>query len=252
MGAAEPIDGSIPESDTPASIPRHVAIIMDGNSRWAAARKLPRKLGHQSGADALKRTLEGCRDIGIRYLTVYAFSSENWNRDEHEVSDLMELMRFYLKREVKSLHKNNIRIQFIGDRNLLSDDIQEDLAAAEKLTSHNNSLHLTIALSYGSRQEIIKAIKSMAVEVANGSTSPEEIDDYMVMAHLDTSNLPDPDLLIRTGGEKRLSNFLLWQFAYTELYFSDILWPDFTVDHLREAVDDYSQRERRYGKRNNN
>lgn len=251
MSAVEQHDGDAsPETDAPASVPRHVAIIMDGNSRWAQARKLPRKLGHQNGAEALKRTLESCRDLGIRYLTVYAFSSENWNRDEHEVSDLMELMRFYLKREVKTLHKNNIRIQFIGDRTLLSDDIQQDLNETEKLTMHNNSLHLTIALSYGSRQEIIKAFRSMAMEVANGSTRPEDIDDYMVMAHLDTANLPDPDLLIRTGGEKRLSNFLLWQFAYTELYFTETLWPDFSANHLREAIDDYSQRERRYGKRN--
>lgn len=241
------------ETETASSrgAPRHVAIIMDGNGRWAEAHKVPRRIGHKSGADALKKLLESCADLGVEYITVYAFSSENWNRSPYEVSDLMELMRFYLSHEMKRLHKNNIRVQFIGDRELLSADIKEELKAAETLTKQNDALHLTVALSYGSRQEIMRAIKSMAIEIANGKITPEEVDEYTVLAHMDTSNLPDPDLLIRTGGEKRLSNFLLWQSAYTELYFTDVLWPDFTIEHLKDAINDYGQRERRYGSRNN-
>lgn len=229
--------------------PRHIAMIMDGNGRWAQARGLPRKLGHQRGAETLKSVLEGCREHGVQYLTIYAFSSENWNRSEPEVNDLMELMRFYLRKEVKSLHENQIRLQFIGDVSRLSPAIQQELKSAETLTQRNNALHLTVALSYGSRQELMKAIRTMAVEIASGKITPDEIDEYTVMAHLDTANLPDPDLLIRTGGDMRLSNFLLWQSAYTELYFTPTLWPDFTKDHLAAAITEYSTRERRFGVR---
>lgn len=239
-----------PRTDkTSAAAPRHIAIIMDGNGRWAQKHGMPRKVGHQRGSEALKALLENCRGTGIRYLTVYAFSSENWNRSEPEVSDLMDLMRFYLRREIKTLHQNGVRVQFIGDRGMLSQDIQNELKAAETLTENNMALHLTVALSYGSRQELMQTIKTIAVEVASGKLNPDEVDEYTILAHLDTANLPDPDLLIRTGGEKRLSNFLLWQSAYTELYFTETLWPDFTIEHLHAAMEDYAQRDRRFGAR---
>lgn len=233
----------------PSSAPRHIAIIMDGNGRWAKKNGLPRKVGHQRGSETLKGLLEGCHQLGVQYLTVYAFSSENWNRSQPEVSDLMDLMRFYLRKEMKVLHKNNIRVQFIGDRSRLSPDIQQELQKSEELTARNTALHLTVALSYGSRQELMQAIKTIAVEVAAGKLNPDEVDEYTVLAHLGTANLPDPDLLIRTGGEQRLSNFLLWQSAYTELYFTETLWPDFTFDDLKAAIDDYARRERRFGTR---
>ncbi len=237
------------QSATQISTPRHIAIIMDGNGRWAQQHGLPRRAGHQRGSDALKALLENCRGMGIGYMTVYAFSSENWNRSPPEVNDLMDLMRFYLRWEIKTLHKNGVRVQFIGDRTTLSPDIQDELQATEALTARNSALHLTVALSYGSRQELMQTIKTIAVEVASGKLNPDEIDEYTILAHLDTANLPDPDLLIRTGGEKRLSNFLLWQSAYTELYFTETLWPDFTIDHLRAAIEDYAGRERRFGAR---
>ena len=236
-----------PLTETP---PRHVAIIMDGNGRWAEARHLPRKMGHQKGAEALRTLLEGCRDIGIEYITVYAFSSENWNRSEPEVNDLMELMRFYLRKEVKTLHKNGVRVRFIGDRSRLSADIQQELTASETLTANNGALNLTVALSYGSRQELVRGVATMAQKVARGELLPDAIDESTLLAHLDTSALPDPDLLIRTGGEQRLSNFLLWQSAYAELYFTDTLWPDFSIDDLKDAINDYHRRDRRFGGRN--
>ena len=240
---------SLKQKIDPTKLPEHVAIIMDGNGRWAEKHKKPRKLGHQKGSEALKKLLEGCRGLGVKYITVYAFSSENWNRSEPEVTDLMELMRFYLRKEINTLHKNDVRLQFIGDRTRLSNDICDELQRAEKLTGKNQSLHLTVALSYGGRQEMLRAIQTIAVEVADGKLTPEEVDEYTLLAHLDTSNLPDPDLLIRTGGEMRISNFLLWQSAYTELYFTPTLWPDFTIDDLKAAIAEYGKRERRYGAR---
>ncbi|MCI5049013.1 MAG: isoprenyl transferase [Rickettsiales bacterium] len=230
-------------------IPNHIAIIMDGNGRWANAKGLPRKLGHKAGGETLEKTIEACIKQGVKFLTVYAFSSENWNRPEDEVNDLMDLMRYYLRQKIKSLNENNIRLNFIGDHSRLSDDIQQELVQAKELTKRNSALTLTVALSYGSRQEIIRTIKSMAVEIASGKTTPEQVDEYTVLAHLDTNAIPDPDLLIRTGGEKRLSNFLLWQSAYAELYFSDVLWPDFTEQNLQQAIEDFSGRERRFGSR---
>lgn len=230
--------------------PHHIAIIMDGNGRWAAARHLPRKAGHQRGADALRNLLEGCPTLGVSHITVYAFSSENWGRPGEEVSDLMDLMRFYLRREVKTLHKNGVRIRFIGNRARLSADIQHELHTAESLTQANSSLNLTVALSYGSRQELVHAMQTLAAKVASGTCEVTRIDERTIEAHLDTATLPDPDLLIRTGGEKRLSNFLLWQSAYTELYFTDTLWPDFSVEHLKVAIEDFCGRERRFGGRN--
>lgn len=227
--------------------PTHVAIIMDGNGRWAKARSLPRLAGHKKGADALRDVMNGCRDLGIRYLTVYAFSSENWKRPALEVNDLMELLRYYLGKEVAALHKNQIRLRIVGDRSKLSADILKQIEAAEALTAQNTAFHLTLALSYGARQELACAAQTLAKRVAAGELSAEAITEEMLSNALYTHDLPEPDLLIRTGGEQRLSNFLLWQSAYTELYFSPVLWPDFSEKHLQEAVEEFGQRERRYG-----
>lgn len=234
----------------PEQWPAHVAIIMDGNNRWARAKGTARKLGHKQGAEALKKLVESCASTSMQYLTVYAFSSENWQRSPDEVDDLMSLMRFYLRNEVKHLHKNNIRVAFIGDRTRLSKDIQDELERSEKLTEQNTQLTLIVALSYGSREEIVRSAQRLAGQVANGELKPEEIDEEKLFNGLDTHHWPDPDLLIRTGGDKRLSNFLLWQAAYSELYFCDTLWPDFSYEHMEKAVEDFSTRERRFGARN--
>ncbi len=230
---------SISDETQSGCTPSHIAIIMDGNSRWAKANGKPVREGHRQGSQALKRLIENCRGQGISYLTVYAFSSENWNRPQAEVSDLMELLRYYLRHEVKTLHKNGARIRFIGDRGALSDDIQSELTRTEKLTEANKKITLVIALSYGSRQELTRAVQAIARE----GIPPEAITQDVITQHLDTADIPDPDLLIRTGGEQRISNFLLWQSAYAEL------WPDFTIDHLREAMDEFALRERRFGGR---
>ncbi len=237
--------GESPSSSGQA--PAHVAIIMDGNGRWAKSRGLPRAAGHKKGAEALRSILQSCGDLGIKFLTVYAFSSENWNRPAPEVSDLMELLKYYLKNELKLLDKNNIKLRIIGDPFKLSEDIRSQVAAAEERTKNNTALTLCIGLSYGSRKEMVRAIRKIAGDIAAGKLLPEELSETRMGDYLDTCGLPDPDLLIRTGGEKRLSNFLLWQSAYAELYFTDTLWPDFTSEHLKEAVADYGQRERRYG-----
>ena len=229
------------------SLPTHVAIIMDGNGRWAKARGLPRTAGHKKGADALRRTLDNCNKIGINYLTIYAFSSENWKRPDEEISDLMQLLQHYLHNELEALHEKKIRLRFIGDLTRLDSEIREQINHAIKLTEKNNDFHLTIALSYGSRQEIVQAAQKLASKVQAGEVKPEEINEELFDNNLDTSGLPELDLLIRTGGEKRLSNFLLWQSAYTEFYFSDTLWPDFDITDLNSALNDFSKRERRYG-----
>jgi undecaprenyl diphosphate synthase len=229
------------------ALPRHIAIIMDGNGRWAKARNLPRTAGHKKGADALRRVLDSCRNAGISYLTVYAFSSENWKRPQDEINDLMQLLQHYLQQELQTLHENNIRLRFIGDLSLLSSDIREQVAHAVEMTSRNASFNLTIALSYGSRQELVRAMQAIAADVKTGALQPQDINEQRLADALDTGDLPEPDLLIRTGGEKRLSNFLLWQSAYTELYFTDALWPDFDSAHFTEALGDYAKRERRYG-----
>jgi undecaprenyl diphosphate synthase len=229
------------------SLPRHVAIIMDGNGRWAAARKLPRAAGHKKGADALKKTLEACREQGIEYLTVYAFSSENWKRPKGEVNDLMQLLKHYLERELDSLIENGVRLRFIGDFNRLPEDICGQIAGAMDATSQPGKFTLTIALSYGGRWEITRAVQGLARLLEAGEVKREEIDEQCMGNMLSTSGLPDPDLLIRTGGEQRLSNFLLWQSAYAELYFTPTLWPDFDAGHLNEALQEYARRERRYG-----
>ncbi len=221
--------------------PAHIAIIMDGNGRWAKARGLPRTAGHKKGADALRATLQACREQGVRYLTVYAFSSENWKRPAEEVSDLMALLKYHLNKEVATLHGHGVRLRFIGNRTKLSADIQATIEQAENLTAGNTALTFTTALSYGGREEIARAATRLAAQ------SPAPITTDMLDAALDTAGLPDPDLLIRTGGEQRLSNFLLWQSAYTELYFTDVLWPEFTPTHLQQAIATFHTRERRYG-----
>lgn len=231
----------------PTEVPSHVAIIMDGNGRWATARGLPRFAGHQRGSEAVREAVEGCSELGVQYLTLFAFSSENWKRPPSEVSDLMGLLRLYVKRELADLHRNNVRIGFIGERDALPRDIQELIAGAEAQTEANHGLRLTIALNYGARNEILEACRTIAHAAARGEVKPDDVNESLFSSHLNTSGLPDPDLIIRTSGEKRLSNFLLWQVAYSEFVFVDTLWPDFTREHLAEALADFQRRERRYG-----
>lgn len=228
-------------------LPSHVAIIMDGNGRWAKARSLPRTSGHRAGVEAIRRTLEVCKQLQIPYLTLYAFSSENWKRPIAEVDDLMGLLRFYLNKELESLHKNNIRVTIIGEKARLSEDIQQAITHCETLTRNNTALHLHIALSYGSRQEITHAAKQLASDIVTGKKTLDMVTEESFASYLYAKDIPDPDLLIRTGGEQRLSNFLLWQMAYTELFFTPVLWPDFASQHLEEAVEAFKQRDRRYG-----
>ncbi|MFC7332081.1 isoprenyl transferase [Rhodocista pekingensis] len=227
--------------------PVHVAIIMDGNGRWATARGLPRTAGHRKGVEAVRRALEAARELGIRYLTLYSFSSENWNRPRDEVSDLMQLLRFYLRGEIASLHKNGVRLRVIGDRSRLSKDIISLIDNAESLTAANETLTLVIALSYGGRQEIASTTRQIAEQVKAGHLEPADIDEGRFANYLSTAGIPDPDLCIRTSGEKRISNFLLWQLAYAELVFVDTLWPDFTKRDLEDAIQEYHRRDRRFG-----
>jgi len=227
--------------------PGHVAIIMDGNGRWAKARGLPRTAGHKKGVDAVRRTVEAARELGIGTLTIFSFSSENWRRPEEEISDLMGLLRFYLRSEVAELHRGGVRLRVIGDRTRLSEDINRLIDNAEALTRDNRTMTLVVALSYGSRLEIVHAARRLAEEVAAGRLSPGAIDEDALSARLYTSDIPDPDLIIRTSGEKRISNFLLWQAAYAELVFVDTLWPDFTKRDLEAAIEEFHRRERRFG-----
>ena len=240
---------SLSPADAP-KLPSHVAIIMDGNNRWARERGYTRLRGHNQGAEALRGLIEACSyHLHIRYLTLYTFSTENWKRPAEEVNDLMNLLRHYIKREAKSLHEAGVRMRFIGALEQLSPEIQNDLKRVEAMTAENTRLTVVMALSYGGRQEIAHALRTLAAKVANGELSPDALTQQHIHDALYTADIPEPDLLIRTGGEKRLSNFLLWQSAYTELYFTDVLWPDFTNEHLREAIECYSQRERRFGAR---
>jgi undecaprenyl diphosphate synthase len=227
--------------------PVHVAIIMDGNGRWAKRRNLPRIAGHKRGADAVRATIRASIELGISYLTLYGFSLENWKRPLTEVTDLMGLLRLYLRNEIESLDAEGVNIRFIGDRNLLAGDIVDMMDVAERRTAQNTRLHLVVALSYGARQEIIAAARQLAEEAADGRIDPQDIDELVFTSRLTTSDIPDPDLLIRTSGEQRISNFLLWQSAYAELVFTDTLWPDFAKEDLRAAVDEFQRRERRYG-----
>lgn len=232
---------------SPQRAPTHVAIIMDGNGRWAKARGLPRTAGHKKGVESVRRALEAAQDLGIQYLTLYSFSTENWSRPEDEVSALMQLLRFYLRGEIATLHKNNVRIRMIGERHRLSPDLQAMIANAEELTSSNTGLTLVLALSYGGRQEIIEAARRLAEEARAGRLDPSTIDEAALSGGLFTAGIPDPDLVIRTSGEKRISNFLLWQMAYAELVFVDTLWPDFTKRDLEDAIQEFYRRDRRFG-----
>jgi undecaprenyl diphosphate synthase len=231
----------------PPRLPRHVAIIMDGNGRWAQARGLPRVAGHRQGADAVRRTLVAAGELGISYLTLFGFSSENWKRPPDEIDSLMGLLRHYLRSEIAELHRNGVRLRVIGERDRLAADIAAMIRNAEALTRDNDRMNLTIALSYGGRAELVAAARAIAAEVMVGKLALDGIDEAAVGRHLFTSELPEPDLLIRTSGEQRISNFLLWQCAYAELVFTKTLWPDFGRADLEQAVADYGGRERRYG-----
>lgn len=226
----------------------HIAIIMDGNGRWATRQGLPRSMGHRKGAEVVKTITKAVAEEGIKYLTLYAFSTENWQRSEDEVSFLMNLLRQYLKNDLQEIKDNKIRICFIGERNMLDKDIQEAMANLEKETENFDKMTLCIALSYGSRQEIVAAVKKVANLVKNGDMSVEDIDVNLFSNMLYTKDIPNPDLLIRTSGEQRISNYLLWQLAYSELAFTDVLWPDFSPEVLKQIIENYKTRERRYGK----
>jgi len=231
----------------PPAPPLHVAIIMDGNGRWAQARGLPRTAGHRQGAEAVKRTVRGAGELGIKYLTLFGFSSENWKRPESEVSDLMGLMRHYLRTEVKELDRNGARLKVIGEREGLASDIVSLIDEAEKRTAANARIFVNIAINYGSRAEIARAARLLAQAARDGKIDPVSIDEAALGRAMMTADIPDPDLLIRTSGEQRLSNFMLWQSAYAELMFVDTLWPDFGKAQLEAAIADFARRERRYG-----
>ncbi len=230
-------------------IPKHVAIIMDGNGRWARAHGMPRTLGHRQGAEAVRRTIEAAGEAGISYLTLFGFSSENWQRPADEVRDLMGLLRRYLRSELAEIRKNGIRLRFVGDLTRLPPDIVATIREAEDLTDAGSGLNLTIALSYGGRQEIVSAARRLAERAVAGEIDPAAIDEQLFERELLTLGLPDPDLMIRTSGEQRISNFLLWQSAYSELVFVDKYWPDFGKEDLEAAIEEYARRDRRYGAR---
>lgn len=225
----------------------HVAIIMDGNGRWAKARGLPRTAGHKKGVDAVRRVITAARELGVRYLTLFGFSSENWRRPADEVGELMRLLRFYLRSEIAELHRNGVRLRIVGDRARLAPDIVQLIESGEERTAGNDGLTVMVALSYGGRQEIVDAAKRLADEAAAGRLDPAAIDEAAFAARLYAPDVPDPDLVIRTSGEKRISNFLLWQAAYAEFLFTDTLWPDFCKSDLEAAIDEYHRRERRFG-----
>jgi undecaprenyl diphosphate synthase len=233
--------------DTNLNIPQHVAIILDGNGRWAREKGMPRNYGHMQGAKAVENILVDARDIGIKYLTVYAFSTENWSRPESEVTALMGILRTYLKSSIKKSMKNNVRCRVIGERSALSEDILEAIEELETATADNTGLTFTIAINYGSRDEITRAVRKIAAKVASGELSADAITEKDIAENLDTDYLPDPDLLIRTCNEQRISNYLLWQCAYTEFYFTPVAWPDFDKDELIKAVEAYSGRTRKFG-----
>lgn len=227
---------------------QHIAIIMDGNGRWAKKRGLPRSVGHKKGAEVVKEITRATGELGVKYLTLYAFSTENWQRDPEEVATLMGLLRDYLKSDLKEIQENGVRIIFIGERQMLDADIVEQMAKIEAETAHNDKMTLCIAISYGARQEIVNAARKIAVLARRGDILPEDVDIKMFSDMLYTKNVPDPDLVIRTSGEQRISNYLLWQIAYAEFFFTPTLWPDFGKEELERIINDFNTRERRYGK----
>ena len=228
-------------------IPAHIAIILDGNGRWAKAKGMPRNYGHAQGSKNVERICEEAYRMGVKYLTVYAFSTENWNRPKDEVDALMKLLRNYMKTCLKTAAKNDMKVRVIGDKTGLDEDIRNRIAELEEATKDNGGLNFQIALNYGSRDEIVRAVRRVSEDVKEGKVKPEDIDEKMFETYLDTHGIPDPDLMIRTSGELRLSNYLLWQLAYTEFYFTDIPWPDFTKKELEKAIAQYNKRDRRYG-----
>ena len=230
------------------SVPRHVAIILDGNGRWAKSKGMPRNYGHTVGAKNVETICKAANDLGIEYLTLYAFSTENWKRPESEVQALMTLLESYLKNCVKTAEKNNMRVRVIGDKTGLTEKFQERIAQLDELSAVNTGLNLTIAINYGSRDEMIRGIKKLVSDVQNQNLSLDDINEEMFGNYLDTKGLPEPDLMIRTSGEQRLSNYLLWQLAYSEFYFTEVPWPDFDEKELKKAVDAYENRNRRFGK----
>ena len=237
----------MPDGTIPKSTPRHVAVIMDGNGRWAQARGRPRLYGHHAGAKRVREIVEACPALGVKYLTIFAFSTENWKRTQAEVSGLMKLFKRYLTRETQTLVDGGVRVRFIGDRIRLEDPLVQLMDELELLTAENDKAHLTVALNYGGRDEVARATKRLAREVAAGRVNPETVDETTLARFLDTCVLPDPDLVIRTSGEARISNFLLWQSAYAEYEFIDTLWPDFTADEFSRVVENFKQRDRRFG-----
>lgn len=229
-------------------LPQHVAIIMDGNGRWAKKQGLMRAAGHKRGTAGVKQAVEGCAELGVPFLTLYAFSTENWNRPKKEVDTLMNLLVSSLKKEIKTLQDNNVALHTIGNINTLPAKAQKELKEVIEKTKTNKRLRVTLALSYGAREEILKSLQEISVKVKNNIISPAEIDESLINKHLYTHDMPDVDLLIRTSGEQRVSNFLLWQIAYAEFYFTPVLWPDFKKEHLHDAIYNYQKRERRFGK----
>ena len=229
------------------NIPKHIAIIMDGNGRWAKEHSLPRIAGHKEGIDSVRAITKQCGDIGVKHLSLYTFSSENWHRPKNEVKALMRLLLLTIRREIKDLNKNNVRLSTIGNVDDLPDDARKGMEEGLKITENNTGLNLILALSYGGRQEILKMVQSIAKKVVNGEIKPEELSVSDIINELDTADIPDPDLLIRTGGDQRISNFLLWQIAYSEIYVTDTYWPEFKEKELLDAVADFQDRERRFG-----
>jgi undecaprenyl diphosphate synthase len=239
---------TVPESLDPQRLPTHVAIVMDGNGRWAKKRKKPRIYGHKIGADSVRDIVEVCGELGISYLTLYAFSAENWKRPRQEVSGLMNILKSYLVSELDRMEKNRIRLRCLGETSRLPESVRDVLITSINRTAANTKLTLNLALSYGARDEICRAVRSIAEQCCGGTLDPKQIDHQVLADHLYTAGQPDPDLLIRTGGECRLSNFLLWQASYSEIYFTETMWPDFRRESFYEAIRDYQQRERRFGR----
>ena len=233
--------------ETGRKIPQHIAIILDGNGRWAKAKGMPRNYGHTAGAKNVETVCQAAHDLGVKYVTMYAFSTENWNRPEGEVEALMKLLESYLKNCIKTADKNNMRVRVIGDTTRLSERFQERIRELEAASAKNDGLNLQIAINYGSRDEMTRAMRRMSEDVAAGKRKPEEITESVFEEYLDTAGIPDPDLLIRTSGELRLSNFLLWQLAYSEFYFTDVPWPNFHKEELERAIEAYNKRDRRFG-----
>ena len=249
FGGEERQELSLTDDELADAKPEHVVIIMDGNHRWASARHLPGAAGHRAGAKRLRPIAEACAELGVKHLTVFAFSTENWYRPDAEVGLLMDLMRHVMRTEIDYLHEQGVRLRVIGERKQFAADIQEMMVSCESKTAENTRLNLSVAVNFGGRWDIVNAAKTLAQQVANGTLLPEEVNENAFASAMSLTDIPEPDLMIRTGGDHRISNFLLWDLAYTELYFTDIFWPDFDAAALQEAVATYAQRKRRFGRR---